>query len=137
MRRTAPIRKPMLGYYDEGNPECVDWQIKWAVENGISCFPGRLVLVCEGRQSLTHWFEAYRKARYRDYLKVAIMWANHNAPNTHSAEDWRKVTSGMDRPLLPICRHITASMESPPCSSGRRPNIRRDLGEAPTRSKPP
>jgi hypothetical protein len=57
IRHTAPIRKPLLGYYDEGNPECVDWQIKWAVENGISCF-----LVdwywTEGRQSLTHWFEA-------------------------------------------------------------------------------
>ena len=89
--REFPERKPVLGYYDESNPECVDWQIKWAVENGISCF-----LVdwywCEGRQSLTHWFDAYRKAKFRDYLKVAIMWANHNPPGTHSPEDWRKVT---------------------------------------------
>ncbi|MBI4560000.1 MAG: glycoside hydrolase family 99-like domain-containing protein [Candidatus Hydrogenedentes bacterium] len=91
IRRIAPIRKPLLGYYDESSPECVDWQIKWAVENGISCF-----LVdwywTQGQQILTHWFEAYRKARYRDMLKVAIMWANHNPPNTHSAEDFRKVT---------------------------------------------
>ena len=91
IRRVAPNRKPALGYYDEGNPACVDWQIKWAVENCISCF-----LVdwywCDGQQHLTHWFDAYRKARYRDMLKVAIMWANHNPPNTHSAEDWRKVT---------------------------------------------
>lgn len=91
IREVAPNRKPMLGYYDEGNPECVDWQIKWAVENGVSCF-----LVDwywqQGTQHLTHWFKAYRKARYRDYLNVAIMWANHNAPNTHSAEDWRAVT---------------------------------------------
>jgi len=91
IREVAPNRKPGLGYYDEGNPECVDWQIKWAVENGISCF-----LVDwywqQGTQHLTHWFEAYRKARYRDYLNVAIMWANHNAPDTHSADDWRAVT---------------------------------------------
>ena len=91
IRRTAPIRKPLLGYYDESNVECVDWQIKWAVENGVNCF-----LVdwywCDGSQHLTHWFEAYRKARYRDQLQVAIMWANHNAPGTHSREDWRKVT---------------------------------------------
>ncbi len=91
IRRTAPVRKPLLGYYDEGRPECVDWQIKWAVENGVNCF-----LVdwywSAGNQSLTHWFEAYRKARYRDQLQVAIMWANHNAPGTHSREDWRKVT---------------------------------------------
>ena len=90
VRSTAPNRKPALGYYDEGNTECVDWQIKWAVENSISCF-----LVdwywCDGKQQLTHWFEAYRKAKYRDLLKVAIMWANHNPPGTHSAEDFRNV----------------------------------------------
>jgi len=91
IQRVAPVRKPVLGYYNEGNPECVDWQIKWSVENGINIY-----LVdwywCKGSQSLTHWFDAYRKARYRDQLKVAIMWANHNPPNTHSVEDWRAVT---------------------------------------------
>lgn len=90
IRTISPIRKPALGYYNEGNPECVDWQIKWAVENGIKCFLVDWYWVA-GKQSLTHWFEAYRKARYRDYLKVAIMWANHNPPNTHSPEDWEKV----------------------------------------------
>lgn len=125
IRRTAPIRKPMLGYYDEGNPECVDWQIKWAVENGISCF-----LVdwywCEGRQSHTHWFEAYRKARFRDDLKVAIMWANHNAPNTHSAEDWRKVTQEwIDRYFnLPAYYRINGK---PAVFIWAPSNIRRDL----------
>ncbi len=38
LRLFAPIRKPLLGYYDESNPEVVDWQIKWAVENGITGF---------------------------------------------------------------------------------------------------
>ncbi len=28
-------RKPYLGWYDEGNPEVVDWEIKWQVEHGI------------------------------------------------------------------------------------------------------
>lgn len=90
IQTTAPIRKPILGYYDEGNSECVDWQIKWAVENGIKCFLVDWYWV-GGKQSLTHWFEAYRRAKYRDYLNVAIMWANHNPPNTHSVEDWEKV----------------------------------------------
>ncbi|NLH16896.1 MAG: hypothetical protein GX455_09980, partial [Phycisphaerae bacterium] len=83
IRNTAPIRKPLLGYYDESNPECVDWQIKWALENGIGGFLVDWYWV-QGNQHLTHWFAAYRKARYRDLLKVAIMWANHNPPNTHS-----------------------------------------------------
>ena len=91
VRSVAPNRKPLLGYYDESNSECVDWQIKWAVENGISCFLVDWYWV-QGHQQLTHWFEAYRKARYRDLLKVVIMWANHNPPNTHSVEDWLSVT---------------------------------------------
>ena len=28
-------RKPYLGWYDEGNPEEVDWEIKWQIEHGI------------------------------------------------------------------------------------------------------
>ena len=92
IRKLAPGRKPLLGYYDESKPLCVDWQIKWAVENGISCFLVDWYWV-QGRQQLTHWFDAYRKARYRDLLKVAIMWANHNPPGTHSADDWLQVAS--------------------------------------------
>ena len=35
---TCPERKPLLGWFDEGNPEAIDWQIKWAVEHGITSF---------------------------------------------------------------------------------------------------
>ncbi len=31
-------RTPLLGYYDEGSPEVADWEIKWALEHGISYF---------------------------------------------------------------------------------------------------
>jgi len=126
IRRVAPIRKPLLGYYDESNPECVDWQIKWAVENGVSCF-----LVdwywSAGHQHLTHWFEAYRKARYRDQLQVAIMWANHNAPNTHSRKDWRAVTQHwLERYFtLPAYYRIGGK---PAVFLWAPANIRRDLG---------
>ena len=99
--RSSPIRKPLLGYYDESNPECVDWQIKWAVENGISCFLVDWYWV-QGRQQLTHWFEAYRRAKYRDSLKVAIMWANHNPPGTHSAKDWLKVSAHWIERYFPL-----------------------------------
>ncbi|MGD8239118.1 MAG: glycoside hydrolase family 99-like domain-containing protein, partial [Armatimonadota bacterium] len=36
--------------------------------------------------------DAYMNARYRKYLKWCMMWANHNAPNTHSEDDQRAVT---------------------------------------------
>lgn len=87
-----PERKPVLGWYDEGDPECADWQIKWAVEHGVTFF-----LVdwywCQGRRQLEHWLhDAYGQSRFRKHLKWAVMWANHNPPNTHSDEDWRAVT---------------------------------------------
>ena len=89
--QTCPERKPLLGWFDEGNPEAIDWQIKWAVENGISSF-------CvdwywnKGYQRLTHWVDGYYKARYRKYLKWYMMYANHNQPGAHSAADQVAVT---------------------------------------------
>ncbi len=87
-----PLRKPVLGWYDESNPECADWQIKWAVEHGITFFMVDWYW-CQGNRHLEHWLhDAYMKARFRKYLKWAIMWANHNPANTHSLDDWREVT---------------------------------------------
>lgn len=91
IRRVSPERKPVLGWYDEGNPECVDWQIKWAVEHGIKFFLVDWYWSSGGRH-LEHWVKAFEKARYRSYLKWAMMWANHNAPGSHSEEDQRAVT---------------------------------------------
>ncbi len=87
----APERKPVLGWYDEAKPEVVDWQIKWAVENGLQYF-----LVDwywhQGSQHHDHWIKAFQQARYKSYLKWAMMWANHNPAGSHSEEDQRKVT---------------------------------------------
>jgi len=89
--KVCPERKPVLGWYDEANPEVVDWQIKWLVENGI-----RTLYVdwywSKGSQHLDHWVKAFYKARYRRHLKWAMMWANHNAPGSHSEADQRAVT---------------------------------------------
>ena len=69
----------------------VDWQIKWAVENGLKFF-----LVDwywhQGNQHHDHWIKAFQQARYKSYLKWAMMWANHNAAGSHSEDDQRRVT---------------------------------------------
>lgn len=92
VERNAPERKPVLGWYDEADPEVVDWQIKWAVEHGISLFMVDWYWEA-GARHLTHWLhDGYFNARYRGYLKWCMMWANHNRPGTHSEEDMRAVT---------------------------------------------
>lgn len=78
-----PKRTPLLGYYDEKSPEVFDWQIKWAVEHGINCFifcwymkndtPGKKITY--DNLLYSHAIHsAYFNARYRDYMKFAIMW---------------------------------------------------------------
>ncbi|MDD2600978.1 MAG: glycoside hydrolase family 99-like domain-containing protein [Kiritimatiellae bacterium] len=88
--KVAPERKPVLGWYDEANPEVVDWQIKWAVENGLSFFMVDWYWN-KGHQHHDHWVKAFQKARYRSYLKWAVMWANHNPVGSHSEADQREV----------------------------------------------
>lgn len=126
IRSAAPGRKPVLGWYDERKVEVVDWQIKWAVENGISCFLVDWYWVA-GSQHLTHWFEAYRQARYRDHLQVAIMWANHNPPGSHSMGDWRAVTQEwIERYFnLPTYYHVDGM---PALFFWSPANLRNDLG---------
>ena len=89
IRRDTPSRKPWLGYYDETNPEVVDWQIKAAVENGITGFVVDWYW-WDGKPEITHWIDTYGKAKYRDYLKIHVMWCNH--VGTHTVEDLRKMT---------------------------------------------
>ncbi len=87
----CPVRRPLLGWYNESSPEVIDWQIKWSVENGIQYY-----LVDwywnKGSRQLEHWVQGFQKAKYRSYLKWAMMWANHNGPGSHSLEDQANVT---------------------------------------------
>jgi hypothetical protein len=126
MLRSAPWAKPALGYYDEANPECIDWQIKWAVEHGIGAFLVDWYWV-QGRTHHMHWLEGFAKARYRSHLKWAVMWANHNPPNTHSREDWRNVTEFWIDNYFQTPEYLR--IDGKPVVAIWAPgNIRRDLG---------
>jgi hypothetical protein len=61
-----PDRKPVLGWYDEANPECVDWQIKWAVEHGIRFFMVDWYWD-KGKTQLDHWIhKGFMNAKFRN-----------------------------------------------------------------------
>ncbi len=90
IRSETPERRPLLGWYDEGNPECVDWQIKWARENGITGF----ILDWywnQGHHHLDHWLRAYRECRYRDQLKLFLLWCDHGGHDLRTPQDIRAI----------------------------------------------
>ncbi|WP_291054789.1 stalk domain-containing protein [Herbiconiux sp.] len=92
-----PSRKPLLGWYDEGDPEVTDWGIKWMVENGIS-----FELACWFRpldgvgQPIKvpdlghHLHQGLFTSRYKSLVKFAIMYENISSGATNSS-DFRTV----------------------------------------------
>ncbi len=77
-----PERTPLLGYYREGDPDVMDWQIKWAVEHGISFFAFDWYWD-RGHRQLEHALhEGYLRARFRSFIKFCLLWANHNPPGS-------------------------------------------------------
>lgn len=91
------LRKPYLGWYDEGNPEVNDWEVKWQVEHGIS-----YVMHCWYRPSLSavgnpikdgdmdqSLLKGLFNARYSNFMKFAIMYTNDNGGFT-TPDDFRK-----------------------------------------------
>jgi hypothetical protein len=77
--RQHPERTPLLGFYDQANPEVADWETKWALEHGINFFiycwyrAGKADAV-ETKYSSA--IEALLKSRYVNQFKFTIMWEN-------------------------------------------------------------
>jgi len=87
-----PERRPLLGYYREGEPEIADWHINWAVSHGIGFFIYDWYWVQGSRQLEHALHDGYLKSRYQDKLKFCLLWANHNPPKTSSEDDLLRVT---------------------------------------------
>lgn len=87
-----PERRPVLGFYREGDPEVADWHIKWAVEHGIGFWVYDWYW-SDGERKLEHALhDGFFNARYHDMMKFCLLWANHNPPGSSSLEDMEKVT---------------------------------------------
>ena len=86
-----PERRPVLGYYREGDPEVADWQINWAMSHGISYFIYDWYWT-QGTRSLEQGLDALFKSKYGDKFKFCLLWANHNPSGTSSEADLLNVT---------------------------------------------
>ncbi|MDO5554945.1 MAG: glycoside hydrolase family 99-like domain-containing protein [Planctomycetia bacterium] len=91
VRDVRPEVRPLLGWYDEGNPDAVAWQVKWAAEAGIS------VLFVDwyrnrGVSLFDHWLKAFLQCENRTAVRWAVMWANHNLPGSYSVAELKAIT---------------------------------------------
>lgn len=76
-------RIPYLGFYDDGNAEAKDWEIKYMVEHGVDfemyCWftaGGQGRPIKEPRYISYALHDGYFNSRYKDKMKFAIMWEN-------------------------------------------------------------
>lgn len=86
-----PERQPILGWYNEGQPEVADWHIKMMLEHGISgmiyCWY-RTNKNAPVKQALGHAIhDGLLKARYLPMIRFGIMWENGCGQGCGSATD--------------------------------------------------
>ena len=87
--------RPVLGYYDEGNPETADWEIKYLVEHGIDfqafCvyFTKKNGSVCLNNDAYPHLYEGFMNAKYADMTKFCAIIEAANAASASSLEEWK------------------------------------------------
>ncbi len=101
-----PSRKPLLGYFDVDNPEAMDWEIKWALENGINFFifdwyrcSNVTTTMCTGDNSVlgqpitleklaytNSLHKSFLRSSFKNQMKFAIMLTNHQ-PQTLTFSD--------------------------------------------------
>ena len=86
--------KPYLGYYEDGSPEVMDWEIKWMTEHGID-FQLFCWYAANGNAPMksTHLSQAlmngYFNAKYSDKMDFALLWEASNGARPASADDFR------------------------------------------------
>ncbi len=76
-----PERQPVIGWYKEGEPDVTDWEIKYALEHGISYF-----MHCwyrkegnAGKPLITeydHVMKSYKTCRFGNQMKFMLNWVN-------------------------------------------------------------
>lgn len=94
--RNFPGRMPALGYYAEGDPQVLDWQIKWAVEHGVKFFAvdwfwfGAGQAAPSGEQP-NNFLEAYSAAVYRKYMKFCLVYADGPGATASSNAEFQKI----------------------------------------------
>ncbi|MCR5352928.1 MAG: S-layer homology domain-containing protein, partial [Clostridiales bacterium] len=81
----------VMGFYDEGNPETADWEIKYMVEHGID-FQEFCIYFNYGyplRSDAHHLYGGYMNAKYSDMLSFGAIYEADSSSNPGSLEEWK------------------------------------------------
>ena len=70
---------PVLGYYDEGNPETADWEINYMVNHGIDVqafcwYADTSTAPLKEPRNSEQLHNGYQLAKYSDYMYYVIIW---------------------------------------------------------------
>lgn len=87
IKATQGQRYPLLGYYQGDSPEVLDWQIKMAVDRGITTFMFHDYWVSKFPQpTYTTGIDAFRSARYKSAMTYGVIFNYcHTETNTGAA----------------------------------------------------
>lgn len=89
--------QPITGYYDEGNAEAMDWEIKFLAEHGVSTYamcwyaptnPASSPIKKPRMVDAHH--EGYFNAKYTEYLDFSIMWENASYGTPGTSEQFKE-----------------------------------------------
>lgn len=80
-----PERKPALGYHDGGSVDVANWEIKWALENGVNFFVYCWYVLGDKKPAVGNLFlgrtlhEGVMKSPFRDKFHFALLWCAGNS----------------------------------------------------------
>ncbi len=85
--------RPVLGYYDEGNPETADWEIKYLVEHGIDfqafcVFPDKADAPLKMDET-AHLYDGFMNAKYADMSHFSVIWEASAGQKPKTMEAWK------------------------------------------------
>lgn len=85
--------EPVIGYYDEGNPEAMDWEIKYLTEHGIknymTCwYPHSGGKAIKKPRMVDAIHDGYFNAKYSDKMTFSLMFENSGYISNAQREDF-------------------------------------------------
>jgi hypothetical protein len=85
--RNVPYHMPVQGYYAEGSPQVMDWQIKQAVEHGIKFFAVDWYWSSGLGELPFRFFNGYFASKYKSYIQFCI----YSCADIRSLDEFRLV----------------------------------------------